>query len=152
MWFSDPGVEASLRRLAALHGIEPFLEIRPGGPRPKALEFMATCSVLVALQQGSDLAIPAKVFECMRFPTWLLVLAGAGSATSQLLAGTGADVLDPGDTSGIQSALAARFEAFRSGVRPAPLGNDGRFSRRHQAGLLMEEMKSVEGTLRREGA
>ncbi len=152
MGFSDPGVEGSLRRLATLHGLEPFLEIRPGGPRPQALEFMATCSVLVALQQGSDLAIPAKVFECMRFPAWLLVLAGAGSATSQLLAGTGADVLDPGDTPGIQSALAARFEAFRTGVRPAPLGNDERFARRYQAGLLMEAMDSVTRAVRRGGA
>jgi hypothetical protein len=140
MGFSDPAVEDWLRQLAATHDIESFLAIHPGGPRPQALEFMAKCAVLVALQQGSDLAIPAKVFECMRFPAWLLVLAGANSATSQLLEGTGADVLDPRDAIGILAALRARYLAFRSGGRPAPLGEQEGFSRRFQAERLLEVM------------
>jgi glycosyltransferase involved in cell wall biosynthesis len=143
MGFSDPAVEGWLRRLALIHEIEPFLAIHPGGPRPQALEFMAKCSVLVALQQGSDLAIPAKVFECMRFPAWLLVLAGRDSATSQLLEGTGADVLDPQEGSRIPAALRARYLAFRSLGRPAPIGEQERFGRRFQVDRLLEVMNDA---------
>jgi hypothetical protein len=146
MGFFEPHVEARLGQLAAAHGIEPFVAVHPGRPRPEALQFMTTCAVLVALQQGSDLAIPAKLFEYMRYPAWLLVVAGRDSATAQLLAGTTALVHDPADTAGIQAALTARFHEFQSGGRAAPLGNEERFTRRFQASLLLEAMEpSVAG-------
>lgn len=102
---------------------------------------MADCTVLVTLQQGADLMIPAKVFEGMRFPTWLLVLAGPRSATAELLAGTGAHVLDPQDISGIKSALTARFLDFKRGIRPSPLVEMERFTRRFQTERLLEAME-----------
>jgi glycosyltransferase involved in cell wall biosynthesis len=141
MGFFEPHVEARLVQLAAAHGIEPFVAVHPGRPRPEALQFMTTCAVLVALQQGSDLAIPAKLFEYMRYPAWLLVVAGRESATAQLLAGTTALVHDPADTAGIRAALTARFHEFQSGTRPQPLGDEERFSRRFQTGLLLEAME-----------
>ncbi len=144
MGYSGPEVEARLRLVAAVHGVEPFLTIRQGGPRPRALEFMATCSVLLALQQGSDLAVPAKVFEYMRFPAWILVLAGARSATAELLEGTGADVLEPDDLPGIRTAIAGRFEEFSRGLTPVPLAHQERFTRRYQAHLLLEAMAGTD--------
>jgi hypothetical protein len=141
MGFFDANVHARLQKLAATHGLEPFLAVHRGQPRPKALEFMASCTILVTLQQGADLMIPAKVFEGMRFPTWLLVLAGSRSATAELLEGTGADVLDPHDISGIYAALTARFLEFKRGIRPAPLMEQERFTRRYQAERLMDAME-----------
>jgi hypothetical protein len=143
MGFFEPHIEARLRQLAATHGIEAFVAVHPGQPRPRALEFMAGCSVLVALQQGSDLAIPAKLFEYMRFPAWILVVAGQASATAHLLAGTEADVHEPLDVVGIRSALSARYHSFQSGNRPAPLGTVPRFTRRRQSETLLAAMEDV---------
>ena len=143
MGFFEPHIKARLRRLADRHALAPFLTIHKGRPRPEAHEFMRHCAVLVALQQGSDLAIPAKMFEYMRFPAWLMVIAGKGSSTADLLAGTTADVHGPDDVAGIQSALAARYREFRSGGRPAPLGLQERFGRRLQAERLLEAMEAA---------
>lgn len=146
MGFFDAQVYARFEKLAAAHGLEPFFAVHRGQPRPKALEFMADCTVLVTLQQGADLMIPAKVFEGMRFPTWLLVLAGPRSATAELLAGTGAHVLDPQDISGIKSALTARFLDFKRGIRPSPLMEQERFTRRFQAERLLDAMEEEDRT------
>jgi hypothetical protein len=143
MGFFEPHIEARLRELAAAHGIGPFVAVHAGRPRPEALRFMTTCAVLVALQQGSDLAIPAKLFEYMRLPCWLLVIAGRESATAQLLAGTAALVHEPSDALGIKSALTPRYLEFRAGGRPAPLGTEERFGRRFQAGLLVDSMEDA---------
>ena len=143
MGFFDSHLQTRLRGLAAKHRVESYLAIHPGQPRAQAQEFMRGCAVLVALQQGSDLAIPAKLFEFLRFPSWLLILAGPRSATAELLAGTDADVYDSPDVLGIQTALAARFRMFREGGRPRPLGSQERFSRRFQAGLLVEAMDAA---------
>ena len=146
MGFFEADMDARLRRLASEHGIEPFLTIHPGQPRPKALEFMAGCAVLVALQQGSDLAIPAKLFEYMRYPSWLMVIAGRASATETLLKGTEAIVFEPTQVGDIAAALAARYAAFRRGGRPQPLGGEARFTRRFQAERLLDAMELVNPT------
>lgn len=146
MGFFEPHIRARLEQLTEAHGIEPYVVVHNGQPRPKALEFMAGCAVLVALQQGSDLAIPAKLFEYMRFPAWLLVVAGQASATAHLLRGTEADVHEPGDVEGIQAALTARYRSLQHNGRPAPLGNEQRFARRYQAGRLLAAMDSATAT------
>jgi len=149
MGFFEPHIRDRLRRLGERHGLVPFLAVHEGRPRTEAHEFMRNCSVLVALQQGSDLAIPAKLFEYMRFPSWLLVVAGEDSATANLLAGTAADVHHPGDTAGIQVALARRYHEFRSTGRPPPLGVQPRFGRRLQVERLLEAMKEAKEAVRR---
>ena len=143
MGHSGPAVEEWLRRLAEEHGLGDFLLIRAGGPRPRALEFMATCAVLVAFQQGSDLAVPAKIFEYMKFAAWLVVLATAGSATGELLAGTEAAVVDPGNIPALAGILSARYRAFSDGRRPVPLGGEARFGRRFQADRLLDSMNAA---------
>lgn len=143
MGFFEPHLQERLRRLGERHGVTPFLAVHEGRPRTEAHEFMRTCSVLVALQQGSDLAIPAKMFEYMRFPSWLLVIAGKHSATADLLAGTTADVHQPEDVAGMQGALARRYQEFRSTGRPAPLGVQERFGRRLQVERLLDAMEAA---------
>jgi hypothetical protein len=152
MGHSGPEVERRLQQLAADHGLVGFLTIRPGGPRARALEFMATCSVLVAFQQGSDLAVPAKVFEYMKFSAWLMVLAGPRSATAELLRGSGADVVDPSDATELRRMLATRYQSFREGNRPSPLADQPRYSRRFQAERLLGEMEATQTSRDRQGA
>jgi hypothetical protein len=143
MGFSGEEADAQLHQLARALGIESFLRVRSGGPRPRALEFMASCTALVALQQGSDLAVPAKIFEYMRFPAWLLVFTNPESATAQLLKGTDADLLDSRDIQGICAALARRYNQFLRWGRPSPIGGEERLTRRFQTARLLEAMEAA---------
>lgn len=143
MGYFDPEVTNRLLAMAAANAIEPYVTVHQGRSRPEAMEFMSSCSVLVALQQGTDFAIPAKLYEIMMFPAWLLVIAGLHGATARLLEGTSADVLAPGDHVGIHLALRRHFEEFRNGRLPAPIGSQERFSRRYQASLLLDAMTAI---------
>lgn len=143
MGYFDQATLERLSGLATQAGIADFLRVHPGASRDKAQEFMASCSVLVALQQGSDLAIPAKVFEYMRFPAWLMVIAGREGATTQLLEGTAAVVHEPGDVAGMQASLVAAYRRFRAEGRPAPLASDARFARATQTARLLAAMEDA---------
>lgn len=138
--FFDETVLGRLRSLAASHGLEQHLGIHPGGTRADAARFMASCAVLVALQQGSDAAVPAKVFDYMRYPAKLLVVANPDSAVGDLLAGTSASVCAGTDTAGIRSALEEAFERHRAGRSYPPLAAEARFTRRYQAEHLIRAM------------
>jgi hypothetical protein len=132
-----------LGALARAEGIEAFVRSHPPGPRSRAAVFLARAAVLVNLHQDSRLAIPSKVYEYMRYDAWLLALCDPGSATHDLLAGSGADVVHPDDVAGIRDALERRFQAYRRGERPRPLGEDPRFGRRAQAERLFEHIEAL---------
>lgn len=125
-------------QIAEEEGITPYVRIGGRQQRKQAMEFLAGASVLLSLPQDSDFAVPAKIYEYLRFPAWMLVLATEGSATEQLLRDSEADVLQPDDIDGISAALQLRYEQFAAGVRPLPIGRDGRFDRRAQARKMME--------------
>lgn len=133
----------SLEAIASEEGVGEFVRI--GAPRPhrQAMEFLASCAMLVSLPQDSTMAIPSKVFEYLRFPAWLLALSEPGSATARVLAGTGADVVPPADVAAIAAAIRGRFDAFAAGERPSPLGTDPRLTRRHQGGLLLDAIEDI---------
>lgn len=126
--------------LAAECGIADYFTFQPPGARSEALEFLASAAMLVNLPQHVRLAIPAKIFEYVRFDAWLLALAEPGSATEALLHGTGADLVDPNDVDGIAAVIRARFEAYRRGERPRALNADGRFDRQRQAEILFDAL------------
>ncbi|HSE26584.1 MAG TPA: hypothetical protein VLA95_00030, partial [Gemmatimonadales bacterium] len=132
-----------LEAIASEEGVGEFVRI--GAPRPhrQAMEFLASCAMLVSLPQDSTMAIPSKVFEYLRFPAWLLALSEPGSATARVLSGTGADVVPPADVVGIATAIRRRFDAFAAGERPSPLGTDPRLTRRHQGGLLLDAIEDI---------
>ena len=132
-----------LDTLAREEGVDQYVECRPPAPRHEALEFLAGASVLALLPQDSDLAIPAKVFEYLRYPAWLLALADPASATGRLLAGSGADVVRAEDTEGIQAALTLRYRQYQSGVIPTPLGTGAAFDRATQAGVLFGALERL---------
>ena len=116
-------------QLAADEEIADFVRIRGQVPRKRALEFLAGATVLLSLPQGTEFAIPAKIYEYVRMPAWLLTTASANSATAHLLHGTEADVVEPSDLDGMTRVLRHRYEQFTNGVQPLPVGRDGRFDR-----------------------
>ena len=99
--------------------------------------------MLVSLPQDSTLAIPSKLYEYMRFPARLLALSDPNSASAKLLAGTDADVVDPSDVDAIAERFRRRYLEFAAGVRPVPLAADRRFSREHQAQLLLDGLDQL---------
>jgi glycosyltransferase involved in cell wall biosynthesis len=134
---------ASVRELAGAEGLLDYLTIHPRLPRGEALRLMARASVLVSLPQDVDLAIPSKVFEYSQFPAWLLALAAPGSATADVLAGSGADVVNPNDEDAIVRALRLRWREFQATGRPAPINTDGRFSRSRQAQIMFDAIDRI---------
>jgi hypothetical protein len=131
----------SLREMAAEEGIGGFVETRPPRPRHEAMRFLRAAAMLLSLPQDSDMAIPAKIFEYVRFPAWLLVLAVAESATAEVLTGTEADVAEPTDVEAIARIIRRRYEQFARGERPEPVGRGGLFDRRIQAALLLDRIR-----------
>ncbi|MEP6618252.1 MAG: glycosyltransferase [bacterium] len=123
--------------LAEEEGIKDY--VRVGGllPRKQVMEYLAGATMLLSLPQGSDFAVPAKIYEYLRFHAWMLVMCSPESATAQLLVGSEADVMDPSDTDGITRVIRERYEQFASGIQPEPIGRDGRFDRATQARKLI---------------
>jgi glycosyltransferase involved in cell wall biosynthesis len=129
-------------QIAQEEGIKEYVRVSGLVPRKEALEFLAGATMLLSLPQDSDFAVPAKIFEYVRFEAWMLVLATTNSATGQLLANSDADVLDHADIDGITCVLRQRYQQFLQGERPLPIGRDGRFDRSIQAKKMMDLLVS----------
>lgn len=136
-----------IREVAEIEGISDYVKTGPSRPYRDALAFMADATMLVTMSGSNIAAIPAKTFECVRFPAWILALSEPGSATAMLLAGTGADVASSGDAVGIAAIIERRFKEHRAGVHPEPIGHHPRFSRKHQADILFEALGARVGAL-----
>jgi glycosyltransferase involved in cell wall biosynthesis len=134
-----------IEAVASAEGISDYVRTGPLRPHGEAIAFMAEATMLVTMSGGNMAAIPAKTFECVRFPAWILALSAPGSATALLLEGTGADVASPSDASGIAAVIERRYREHRAGVTPEPIGRDIRFSRRHQAGILLDAIEARVG-------
>lgn len=134
----------TLEDLAAREGIDGFVRSGPPRPRREAMAFLAEASVLLSLPQDSELSVPSKIFEYLRFPASILALAEPGSATAQLLAGTGVDVVEPNDVEGMATVLRRCFQDYAAGQRPSPPVPDAALSRRRQAGRLLEALESLD--------
>ena len=136
----DDGGEQSLREVARTEGVDDFVSVGPARPHQGAMEFLAQATMLVTFPGWNSVAIPGKVFECVRFDAWLLALSDAGSATDLLLRGTDADVVPRDDIEGIAGAITRRYEAHQRGERPTHIARDERFSRRRQARILLDAL------------
>jgi len=124
--------------IAQEEGIKDYVRVSGIVPRRQALDFLAGATMLLSLPQDSDYAIPAKLYEYVRFEAWMLVLATPGSATGQLMQDTEADVVEHENVDEIARVLRQRYAQFVSGERPAPIGRDGRFDRTRQAKKMMD--------------
>ena len=137
--FEDGG-EQSLRDAARAEGVEDFVTVGPARSHEDAMEFMAQATMLVTFPGWNSVAIPGKVFECVRFDAWVLALSDAGSATDLLLRGTDADVVPRDDIDGIARVIARRYEAHKRGEEATHIASDERFSRRVQARILLDAL------------
>lgn len=136
----DGDSEQALRDVAREEGVADFVSVGPSRPHEGAMEFLAQATMLVTFPGWNTVAIPGKVFECVRFDAWLLALSDAGSATDLLLRGTEADVVPRDDIDGIASAIARRYAAHRRGEHATRIARDERFSRRRQARILLDAL------------
>jgi hypothetical protein len=130
---------------AADAGLAGLFEERPPGTREEARQLLRESSMAVAFQGETRTQVPAKVFEYVAFPVWLLALVGAESATADLLANSDAIVLDIDDEAGAEQAIERCVGRFRAGESARPVGWDGRFSRARQAERLIGELEAIEG-------
>jgi glycosyltransferase involved in cell wall biosynthesis len=137
--FRDGG-EQSLRATSRAEGVEEFVSVGPARSLEGALEFMSQATMLVTFPGWNSVAVPGKVFECVRFDAWLLALSDTGSATDLLLRGTDADVVPRDDIEGIASVIARRYQAHRRGEKATHIARDERFSRRLQARILLDAL------------
>ncbi len=137
-------------QLARDAGVADYVQLHPPRSRSEALDFLASASMLVQLPQDSDMAIPAKLFEYMRYNAWVFVLAEPGSATELLLQGTDVDIVAPGDLAGISSVLVRRFNDYASGLRGTCLSAHERFGRKALATTLFEAVERMVGAPERE--
>jgi glycosyltransferase involved in cell wall biosynthesis len=142
--------------MAAEEGIGEYVRAEPLRPRHEALEVMAGATMLLSLPQDSPWAIPSKIFEYMQFDAWILVMAEDDAPSALLLRDTEADVVSATDVAGMAEVLRRRYLQFSRGERPTRLSRDRRFSRRYQAGRLMDGIAQLlsrnNGTQRIEGA
>ena len=137
--FEDGG-EQSLLDAARAEGVEEFVSVGPARSHQDAMEFLAQATMLVTFPGWNSVAVPGKVFECVRFDAWLLALSEAGSATDLLLDGTEADVVPRGDIEGIANVIEKRYEAHQRGEQATHIARDERFSRRLQARILLDAL------------
>jgi len=135
-----------LEDLARESGIADYVQVHPPRDRNAAHEFLASAAMLLNLpQENHSTAIPAKIFEYMRFPAWILALTDTDTAIGALLRNTGADLVAPDDIDAISHVLRERVLQFRAGVTPQPIAQDSRFSRRHQALVLFRAIEAITG-------
>ncbi len=123
--------------IATEEGISEFVTLRSFIPRAQLLERLRSATMLLSLPQDVETSIPAKIFEYMAFPAWLLVLATQDSATASLLKGTDADVVEPFDVEAMSDRIKQRVLEFRRGEIPRPVGANERFGRQAQARVLL---------------
>ncbi|HEX6249867.1 MAG TPA: hypothetical protein VFZ56_00380 [Gemmatimonadaceae bacterium] len=139
----------SVEEIARSERIADYVHLHDDDTRWRAMEFLARADLLVSLplvvshssrDAEVDITVPAKIFEYMRFDAWVLALADPGSATSEFLRDTAADVVAPHDVAGIAEVLLRRYRDRANGVRPRAI-EDGRFSRRTQGLRLLDALE-----------
>jgi hypothetical protein len=140
----------SLADLAVEAGLEGMFEERLPGTREEALQLLRESAMAVAFQGETRTQVPAKVFEYVAFPLWLLALVGAESATADALANSDAIVMDLDDEAGAAEAIETCYRRFRAGEVARPVGWDGRFSRARQAERLVFELDRLASNAQRQ--
>jgi hypothetical protein len=135
----------SIREMSRQEGVLEHVTLHPAGSIRDVAGLLSRAAILVNLAQDSNLAIPSKIFEYMVYPSWLLAFAERDTATGQILAGTGADVIHPEDVEGVTHVIRRCYEKYRNGVRPEPVANHRELGRAHQAAVLFDAIESRVG-------
>lgn len=132
--------DRATKEIARDEGVLDYVTFLPQMPRHELKDHLAEASVLVSLPQNHTHAIPAKIFDYVRQPSWLLAITDRESEVARILRNTSADVLDPNDTEEIALAIEAHYREFQSGVVPSPADVGMLLGRSAQADLLVEQL------------
>jgi hypothetical protein len=133
----------ALRDWADDLGIADQVEVHPFVPRQRLLEWMAGAAVNVLVQIPSTYQVPAKLFEYVQLPSWLVAVTNPPNAISEMLHGSSAIVVSP-DHREMARELAALYKRWAAGERPVPV-NDGRYDRAKRAEEMCTLLDRVTG-------
>ncbi|WP_043816831.1 glycosyltransferase, partial [Rubrivivax gelatinosus] len=109
-----------LRRLAAEHGVEPFVELMPAVGYREALREMLRADALLVMQASNcNDQVPAKVYEYLRAGRPILALADPAGDTAQTLREAGIESIAPlDDAASIATLLRALLGRALHGSLP----------------------------------
>jgi hypothetical protein len=99
------------------------------------MEFLVGGTILPNLPQGADIPAPAKIFGCLPYNAWRIVLAKGQSATPHALHGTSAHVVDANDVVYLAATIEAGHQQYAKRESPVAAGQDRRI-RVQAAGLI----------------
>jgi glycosyltransferase involved in cell wall biosynthesis len=143
---------APLQELARRENIEAYFTCETRRPRAEAQRLLDRSAMVVVLPQIHIHSVPAKVYEYVQRPVWVLVLSEPDTAVSEVLRDTSADIVMPDDVDGIAKIITQRLRELRSGGYPPILNADGRFSRERQAQLFLGALDRIVSNQPRLGA
>lgn len=130
-----------LAELARELGVEAQVQVHPFMPRHRLLEWLAGTAVNVLVQVPSTYQVPAKLFEYMQMPAWLVAVTNAPNAISDMLAGSTGIVVAP-DAEQLGTVFGDLYRRRAAGERPAPV-NDGRYDRARRAKEMLAVLERV---------
>jgi glycosyltransferase involved in cell wall biosynthesis len=143
MGYIDSVDGESIDDIAARVGLSGYVRTHPPAPYAVAERFLASAAMLLSLPQDSHLAIPSKIYDCMRFEARLLAFAEPESAIALLLRDTNAAVVAANDVAGVLEVLRDAYGRHVAGERVAPIARDPRFSRRAAAQRMFDAIDRV---------
>lgn len=132
----------SLADWAVHFGVGSMFERHALMPRHKLFEWLAGSAVNLLVQVPSTYQVPAKLFEGVQLPAWLLAITNPPNAISDILDGSSAIVVPP-DPDRIAAELALLHTRWSRGEQPQPVNLDRRFDRGRQAERMHEALLSV---------
>ncbi len=127
--FIGTTAEDRIRSQAKETGIAETVEFIPPVSRGECLQRLAKADVLLLMQPGAELQIPAKLFEYLQLRKPILTLAGEG-ATRRMVESAGAGIaVAPGDVAAIRETLKSLAGWHKTGALA------GRFAARNLEAL-----------------
>ena len=146
-----------LQHLAALHGVEAFIDICPPFGYQDALHEMLCADALLVMQgAGCNAQIPAKIYEYLRTRRPILCLSDPAGDTVALLRQAGMNAtarLASADE--IEAVLPVFIEAVRAGTASQPealaVFGASRHGRTRALALLMNAMGTARSVARKNG-
>jgi hypothetical protein len=139
----EPSQRVPLLELAAREGVEAYFSCETRRPRSEAQRLLDRSAMVVLLPQIHIHSVPAKVFEYVQRPVWMLVLSEPATAIVEVLRDTAADIVSPDDVEAIAGVITRRLHELQAGGKPAVLNADGRFSRERQAQRFFDALDRI---------
>ncbi|MEZ4422207.1 MAG: hypothetical protein R3E98_02245 [Gemmatimonadota bacterium] len=140
----DRALGRSTRELAEEAGVERFVSIGGRKNRSQTTRFLMDASVLVVLAWSFKDAVPAKLFDYLRYPASILVFSAEDAAPARVFGGTAVHVVPPHDIERAADLLCQRYRDWEAGRVPVS-ALEPRFERRAQIGPLVDALDALPG-------